>query len=102
MVIGQRIKKNKDMAIRKITDDKTSNKYDEIIPSTEEEMDDNQLFLKNLAEKIDEGLDETNKLTVGSNTTVSFGDMTESRDTYTITLTATRDFGKGNVSKSIT
>ena len=90
------------MAIRKITDDKTSNKYDEIIPSTEEEMDDNQLFLKKLAEKIDEGLDETNKLTVGSNTTVSFGDMTESRGTYTITLTATRDFGKGNVSKSIT
>ena len=90
------------MAIRKIRDDKSSNKYDEIIPSTEEEMDSNQLFLKKLAEKIDEGLDETNKLAVGSNTTISFGDMTESRGTYTITLTATRDFGKGNVSKSIT
>ena len=41
-------------------------------------------------------------IATGSSTTVSFGDMTESRGTYTITLTATRDFGKGNVSKSIT
>ena len=41
-------------------------------------------------------------IATGSSTTVSFGDMTERRGTYTITLTATRDFGKGNVSKSIT
>tara|TARA_Y100000361_G_scaffold136135_1_gene136572 strand:- start:607 stop:891 length:285 start_codon:yes stop_codon:yes gene_type:complete len=90
------------MAITKLTDDKTNNKYDEVIPATEDEMDSNQLFLKKLVDKIDEGLDETNKSIVASNTTISFGDMTESRGTYTIVLTATRDFGKGNVSKSIT
>ena len=94
------------MAIRKIRDDKSSNKYNEIIPSTEEEMDSNQLFLKKLAEKIDEGLDETNKLTVGSNTTISFGDMIttvtgkapKTTTTYSIVMTVT----KGGVSKSTT
>ena len=90
------------MAITKFTNDKGNNKYEDVIPNTEDEMDSMQIFMKKLADKVDEGLDETNKLAVGSNTTISFGDMTESRGTYTITLTATRDFGKGNVSKSIT
>tara|TARA_Y100001973_G_C5101094_1_gene282685 strand:+ start:542 stop:826 length:285 start_codon:yes stop_codon:yes gene_type:complete len=90
------------MAITKFTNDKGNNKYEDVIPSTEDEMDSMQVFMKKLVDKVDEGLDETNKSTVGSNTTISFGDMTESRGTYTITLTATRDFGKGNVSKSVT
>ena len=90
------------MAITKFTDDKGNNRYEDVIPNTEEEMDSMQVFMKKLADKVDEGLDETNKSTVGSNTTISFGDMTESRGAYTITLTATRDFGRGNVSKSIT
>ena len=90
------------MAITKFTNDKGNNKYEDVIPNTEDEMDSMQIFMKKLADKVDEGLNETNKFTVGSNTTISFGDMTESRGTYTITLTATRDFGRGNVSKSIT
>lgn len=90
------------MAITKFTDDKSNNKYDDVIPNTTDEMDSMQIFMKKLADKVDEGLDETNKSAVGSNTTISFGDMTESRGAYTITLTATRDFGRGNVSKSIT
>ena len=96
------------MAITKLTDDKTSNKYNDVIPATEDEMDSNQLFLKKLVDKIDEGLDETNKSTIASNTTISFGDMTSSTvkgvTTYTIALTATRDFGgkTGSQTKSIT
>ena len=49
-----------------------------------------------------------NKTVVGSNTTVSFGDLTETtvkgKTTYSITLTATRDFGgkTGSQTKSIT
>ena len=39
---------------------------------------------------------------IGANTRLSFGDMIESIVTYSIVLTATRDFGRGNVSKSIT
>ena len=39
---------------------------------------------------------------IGANTTLSFGDMTEARGAYSIVLTATRNFGRGNVSKSIT
>tara|TARA_Y100001938_G_scaffold68213_1_gene94677 strand:- start:638 stop:997 length:360 start_codon:yes stop_codon:yes gene_type:complete len=34
-----------------------------------------------------------NKTVVGSNTTISFGDLTESRGIYTLMITATRDFG---------
>tara|TARA_A100001391_G_scaffold205369_1_gene205474 strand:+ start:4506 stop:4901 length:396 start_codon:yes stop_codon:yes gene_type:complete len=44
----------------------------------------------------------TNIVSIGANTRLSFGDMIESRGTYSIVLTATRDFGRGNVSKSIT
>ena len=49
-----------------------------------------------------------NKTVIGSNTTVSFGDLTETtvkgKTTYSITLTATRDFGgkTGSQTKSIT
>ena len=68
------------MAITKFSDDKSNNKYEEVIPSADEEMDSMQLFLKKLADKTDEGLDKTNEhinklITVGSNTTISFGDM---------------------------
>ena len=34
-----------------------------------------------------------NKTVVGSNTTISFGDLTESKGIYTLMITATRDFG---------
>ena len=44
---------------------------------------------------------DTKLVGIGSNTTLSFGDMIESRGTYSIVLTATRNFGRGNVSKSI-
>ena len=96
------------MAITKFTDDKTNNKYDEVIPATENEMDTNQLFQKKIVEKIDELTDSSNTTSVGSNTTISFGDMTSSTvkgvTTYTIALTATRDFGgkTGSQTKSIT
>ena len=68
------------MAITKFTDDKGNNKYDEVIPTNEDEMDTMQLFLKKLVDKTDEGLDKTNEhinkiITVGSNTAISFGDM---------------------------
>lgn len=49
-----------------------------------------------------------NKIVIGSNTVVSFGDLTETtvkgKTTYSITLTATRDFGgkTGSQTKSIT
>jgi hypothetical protein len=93
------------MAITKLTDDKTNNKYNEVIPATEDEMDSNQLFLKKLVDKIDEGLDETNKSTVASNTTISFGDLTlTNKGAYQLTITATRDFGgkTGSQTKSTT
>lgn len=45
---------------------------------------------------------DTKLVGIGANTTISFGDMTESRGTYTIVLTATRNFGRGDVTKTIT
>ena len=103
------------MAITKFTNDKGNNKYDDVIPSEEAAMDIEQLFLKKLVDKLDEGLDKTNEhinkiITVGSNTTLSFGDLTATTDpksgkvTYSIALSATRDFGgkTGNQTKSIT
>ncbi len=101
------------MAITKFTDDKTNNKYDDVIPSNTDDMDIEKLFLKKLADKRDEGLDKTNEhinkiITVGSNTTLSFGDLTSTTvkgvTTYTLALTATRDFGGkvGSQTKSIT
>ena len=45
---------------------------------------------------------DTKLVGIGANTTISFGDMAESRGTYTIVLTATRNFGRGDVTKSIT
>ena len=93
------------MAITKFTNDKSNNKYEDVIPNTEEEMDSMQLFMKKLADKVDEGLDETNKSTIGSNTTISFGDLTlTNKGAYQLTITATRDFGgkTGSQTKSIT
>lgn len=40
--------------------------------------------------------------TVATGTTISFGDMIENRGRYSITMTVTKDFGSGNVSKSVT
>ena len=93
------------MAITKFTNDKSNNKYEDVIPSTIDEMDSMQIFMKKLADKVDEGLDETNKSTVGSNTTISFGDLTlTNKGAYQLTITATRDFGgkTGSQTKSIT
>ena len=93
------------MAITKFTNDKSNNKYEDVIPSTTDEMDSMQIFMKKLADKVDEGLDETNKSTVGSNTTISFGDLTlTNKGAYQLTITATRDFGgkTGSQTKSIT
>lgn len=101
------------MAITKFTDDKVNNKYDEVIPSNVDDIDSDKLFLKKLADKLDEGLDKTNEhinklITVGSNTTLSFGDLTATTvkgvTRYTITMTATRNFGGkvGTQTKSIT
>lgn len=98
------------MAITKFTDDKTNNKYDEVIPSNMDDIDSDKLFLKKLADKLDEGLDKTNEhinklITVGSNTTLSFGDLTlTAKGGYELTITATRDFGgkTGSQTKSVT
>ena len=93
------------MAITKFTNDKSNNKYEDVIPSTTDEMDSMQIFMKKLADKVDEGLDETNRSTVGSNTTISFGDLTlTNKGAYQLTITATRDFGgkTGSQTKSIT
>ena len=94
------------MAITKFTNDKGNNKYEDVIPNTEDEMDSTQIFMKKLADKVDESLDETNKFTVGSNTTISFGDMIttvtgkapKTTTTYTIVMTVR----KSGVSKSTT
>ncbi len=51
---------------------------------------------------------DTKLISIGSNTTISFGDLTETtskgKTTYTIAITATRDFGgkTGSQTKSIT
>ena len=45
---------------------------------------------------------DTNIVTIGSSTTISFGDMIEDRGRYSIVMTVVKDFGSGNVSKSTT
>ena len=49
---------------------------------------------------VDKGKD--NLITIPSGTTISFVDMTENKGKYSIVMTVVKDFGKGNVSKSIT
>ena len=49
---------------------------------------------------VDKGKD--NLITIPSGTTISFCDMTENKGKYSIVMTVVKDFGKGNVSKSIT
>ena len=96
------------MAITKFTDDKSNNKYEEVIPSADEEMDSMQLFLKKLADKTDEGLDKTNEhisklITVGSNTTISFGDMVIRPKASSIVMTVTHtDPSSGKVTRGTT
>ena len=48
------------MAIKKIRDDKTNNKYDDIIDDSNDQ-DSMMIFLKKLSEKIDESVDKTNE-----------------------------------------
>ena len=43
-----------------------------------------------------------NLITIPDGTTISFGDMIEDRGRYSIVMTVVKDFGSGNVSKSIT
>jgi hypothetical protein len=48
---------------------------------------------------VNKGKDKT--ITLPTNTTISFGEMTENRGKYSIIMTVVKDFGKGNVSKSV-
>ena len=48
------------MAIKKIRDDKTNKKYDDIIDDSNDQ-DSMMIFLKKLSEKIDESVDKTNE-----------------------------------------
>jgi|TARA_R100001463_G_scaffold8808_3_gene26812 elongation factor P hydroxylase len=48
---------------------------------------------------VNKGKDKT--ITLPANTTISFGEMTESRGKYSIVMTVVKDFGKGNVSKAV-
>ena len=43
-----------------------------------------------------------NLITIPDGTTISFGDMIEDRGRYSIVMTVVKDFGSGNVSKSVT
>ena len=49
---------------------------------------------------VNKGKDNT--ITMPAGTTISFGEMIEDRGRYSIVMTVVKDFGKGNVSKSIT
>ena len=49
---------------------------------------------------VDKGKD--NLITIPSGTTISFGDMTENKGKYSIVMTVVKDFGSGNVTKTIT
>jgi hypothetical protein len=44
---------------------------------------------------------DANAIASPSGTVVSFGDMTESRGAYSVTVTVVKDFGRGDVSKSV-
>lgn len=48
---------------------------------------------------VNKGKDKT--ITLPTDTTISFGEMTENRGKYSIVMTVVKDFGKGNVSKSV-
>ena len=48
---------------------------------------------------VNKGKDNT--VTLPANTTISFGEMTESRGKYSIVMTTVKDFGKGSVSKAV-
>ena len=43
-----------------------------------------------------------NLITIPANTTISFGEMKESRGNYSIIMSAARDFGSGTVTKTFT
>ena len=43
-----------------------------------------------------------NMITIPANTTISFGEMIEDRGRYSIVMTVVKDFGSGNVTKTIT
>jgi len=48
---------------------------------------------------VNKGKDKT--ITLPTNTTISFGEMKESRGKYSIVMTVVKDFGRGNVSKAV-
>tara|TARA_R110002020_G_C15883293_1_gene739321 strand:- start:380 stop:601 length:222 start_codon:yes stop_codon:yes gene_type:complete len=48
---------------------------------------------------VNKGKDKT--ITLPTDTTISFGEMIESRGKYSIVMTVAKDFGKGSVSKSV-
>ena len=48
---------------------------------------------------VNKGKDKT--ITLPTDTTISFGEMTENRGKYSIVMTVVKDFGKGNVSKAV-
>ena len=43
-----------------------------------------------------------NTITMPSSTTISFGEMLEDRGRYSIIMTVVKDFGSGNVTKTVT
>ena len=43
-----------------------------------------------------------NIITIPANTTISFGEMRESRGNYSIVMSVARDFGSGTVTKTFT
>jgi hypothetical protein len=43
-----------------------------------------------------------NTITMPSGTTIAFGEMLESRGSYSIIMTVVKDFGSGDVTKTVT
>ena len=43
-----------------------------------------------------------NTITMPAGTTISFGEMIEDRGRYSIVMTVVKDFGSGNITKTIT
>ena len=48
---------------------------------------------------VNKGKDKT--ITLPTDTTISFGEMTENKGKYSIVMTVVKDFGRGNVSKAV-
>lgn len=89
------------MAIGRFEDRKDNADFDKLVHTGEHENPMSKM-LTEIANKLDELVDASNSITVGSNTTISFGDMitttVKGRQVYTIVMTVTN----GGVSKTIT